>query len=200
MTYRLPSLNGLRAFEASARHLSFKHAANELCVTPGAISQQVKALEASMGVALFRRLPRGLLLTAEGEKYLEPISAAFDQISAATDEIAIKLKGRTFRLGIAPSLGEQLYNSVSQYRDKKSTAPVAIVSEADDPALLLSGDLDALLRPRIKSHPGLHLDQLEFAVTEGDLLSTTLAVVPGIAGCREHRLLLNALADLASHP
>src|SRR6266566_7168937 len=59
MSYRLPPLNGLRAFEASARHLSFKRAADELSVTPGAISQQVKSLEASIGVKLFRRLPRG---------------------------------------------------------------------------------------------------------------------------------------------
>ena len=59
MSYRLPPLNGLRAFEASARHLSFRRAADELCVTPGAVSQQVKSLEASIGVKLFRRLPRG---------------------------------------------------------------------------------------------------------------------------------------------
>ena len=70
MTYRLPPLNTLRAFEAAARHLSFKTAANELGVTPGAISQKVKKLEASLGVPLFRRLPHGLLLTEEGEAYL----------------------------------------------------------------------------------------------------------------------------------
>ncbi|MEL6197301.1 MAG: LysR family transcriptional regulator, partial [Pseudomonadota bacterium] len=50
MTYRFPSLNGLKAFEASARHLSFKAAAGELGVTPGAVSQQVKRLEASLGI------------------------------------------------------------------------------------------------------------------------------------------------------
>jgi LysR family glycine cleavage system transcriptional activator len=76
MSYRLPPLNGLRAFEASARHLSFRRAADELCVTPGAVSQQVKSLEASIGVKLFRRLPRGLLLTAAGEDYLPSISRA----------------------------------------------------------------------------------------------------------------------------
>ena len=85
MSYRLPPLNGLRAFEASARHLSFRRAADELCVTPGAVSQQVKSLEASIGVKLFRRLPRGLLLTAAGEDYLPSISRAFHPISDATD-------------------------------------------------------------------------------------------------------------------
>ena len=62
MTYRLPSLNALRAFEAAARHLSFKTAATELGVTAGAVSQQVKKLENSLSVELFRRLPHGLLL------------------------------------------------------------------------------------------------------------------------------------------
>src|ERR1700704_4166100 len=88
MSYRLPPLNGLRAFEASARHLSFRRAADELCVTPGAVSQQVKSLEASIGVKLFRRLPRGLLLTAAGEDYLPSISRAFHAISDATENVA----------------------------------------------------------------------------------------------------------------
>lgn len=104
MTYRLPPLNGLRAFEASARHLSFRRAADELCVTPGAVSQQVKSLEASLGVKLFRRLPRGLLLTGVGETYLPAISRAFRAICDATDAVAPALKGRGLRLAIAPAL------------------------------------------------------------------------------------------------
>jgi len=60
MSHRLPPLNGLRSFEAAARHLSFTHAADELGVTPGAVSQQVKSLEGALGITLFRRLPRSL--------------------------------------------------------------------------------------------------------------------------------------------
>lgn len=67
MSYRLPPPNGLRTFEAAAGHLGFKHAASELQMTPGAESQQVRALEQTLGIALFRRLPRNLLLTKEGE-------------------------------------------------------------------------------------------------------------------------------------
>ncbi|MGH1539848.1 MAG: LysR family transcriptional regulator [Arenicella sp.] len=197
MTYRLPSLNGLRAFEASARHLSFKHAATELCVTAGAVSQQVKALEASLGVELFRRLPRGLLLTTEGEDYLQPISDAFRQISRATDEVSTTLKSREFRLGISPSLGADFFKAISELRDVKTQGPVALVSEASDPALLLDGSLDALLRSPIKSHPGLHLDQLEL-VSSGNKQTVTLALIPGTAGCREHQLLLKALDDMTS--
>ena len=60
MTYILPPLNALRAFEAAARHLSFKLAAHKLHVTPAAVGQQVKALEARLGVQLFERSSRGL--------------------------------------------------------------------------------------------------------------------------------------------
>ncbi|MCB8819393.1 LysR family transcriptional regulator [Microvirga rosea] len=73
-------LNALRAFEAAARHLSFTHAAIELCVTQAAVSHQVKRLEERLGVALFRRLPRGLGLTDEGLALLPTVSASFDSI------------------------------------------------------------------------------------------------------------------------
>lgn len=73
-------LNALRAFEASARHLSFTKAAIELCVTQAAVSHQVKALEERFGVPLFRRLPRGLALTDEGLALLPSVSDSFDRI------------------------------------------------------------------------------------------------------------------------
>jgi LysR family transcriptional regulator, regulator of gene expression of beta-lactamase len=79
-------LNGLRAFEAAARHLSFTRAAIELCVTPPALSHQVKALEERLGVPLFRRLPRGLALTDEGQALLPVLREAFDKVAAALDE------------------------------------------------------------------------------------------------------------------
>lgn len=67
---RLPPLNALRAFEAAARGGGFTAAARELGVTPAAVSQHVAALEAHLGVKLFRRLPRGLQLTDAGRAYL----------------------------------------------------------------------------------------------------------------------------------
>ena len=73
-------LNGLRAFEASARHLSFTKAAIELCVTQAAVSQQVKLLEERFGVPLFRRLSRGLALTDEGLALLPSVGESFDRI------------------------------------------------------------------------------------------------------------------------
>jgi LysR family transcriptional regulator, regulator of gene expression of beta-lactamase len=80
-------LNGLRAFEASARHLSFTRAAIELCVTQAAVSQQVKGLEKRLGVSLFQRLPRGLKITAEGEALLPTVTSSFDQMATTLDRI-----------------------------------------------------------------------------------------------------------------
>nr|AMP56737.1 LysR substrate binding domain protein [uncultured bacterium] len=81
---RLP-LNALRAFEASARHLSFTRAAIELCVTQAAVSHQVKHLEERLNVSLFRRLPRGLKVTEEGQALLPVVRDSFDRIGDALD-------------------------------------------------------------------------------------------------------------------
>jgi len=84
MARRLPPLNALRAFEAAARLGSFSAAAHELRVTDSAVSQQVRALERYLGTRLFKRLPRGLLLTELGATYLPVLTAGFDQLSEAT--------------------------------------------------------------------------------------------------------------------
>lgn len=82
-------LNALRAFEASARHLSFTKAAIELCVTQAAISHQVKGLEERLGVELFRRLPRGLALTDEGRSLLPTLRDSFDRIAGLLERFEI---------------------------------------------------------------------------------------------------------------
>ncbi|WP_026359529.1 LysR family transcriptional regulator [Sphingomonas sp. PR090111-T3T-6A] len=81
---RLP-LNALRAFEAAARHLNFTRAAIELRVSQGAVSHQIAALEERLGLALFRRLPRGLALTDEGRALVPALADAFDRIGATLD-------------------------------------------------------------------------------------------------------------------
>jgi LysR family glycine cleavage system transcriptional activator len=90
MTARLPSLNGLRAFEAAARHLSFTRAASELNVTQTAISHQIKRLEEELGVRLFVRQNRALELTREARDYLPGIRAAFNDLRLATDRLLQK--------------------------------------------------------------------------------------------------------------
>ena len=88
MKQHLPPLNALKAFEAAARHLSVKLAAEELSVTPGAVSQMLKALESHLGVKLFERVTRGIYLTDAGRDYLPSIRNAFRQIAQASRRIA----------------------------------------------------------------------------------------------------------------
>jgi DNA-binding transcriptional LysR family regulator len=87
MSRALLPLNALRAFEAAARHKSFVAAADELSVTPAAVSHQVKGLEERLGVALFRRLPRGLILTEDAEVLLPDLRDAFDRMGAALHKL-----------------------------------------------------------------------------------------------------------------
>jgi LysR family glycine cleavage system transcriptional activator len=81
---RLPPLNGLRAFEVAARHLNFRLAAEELGVTQGAVAQQVRGLEAQLGLQLFLRQNRSLALTEAGRSYASNIRRAFELIADAT--------------------------------------------------------------------------------------------------------------------
>ncbi len=85
---RLPPLNALRTFEAAARFESFNRAAEELHVTPSAVSHQIRTLEEYLGVTLFRRLTRQIKLTPEGRAYLAPIRDALEQIRIATEQLA----------------------------------------------------------------------------------------------------------------
>lgn len=87
MARTLPPLNALRAFEAAARYLSFTRAAEELRVTQAAVSHQVKALEERLGVALFRRLTRGLRLTDEGQALLPDLRDGFDRLAHAVERV-----------------------------------------------------------------------------------------------------------------
>lgn len=85
----LPPLNAVRTFEAAARHLSFTEAAEELHVTHGAVSRQVKALEAHLGVDLFQRLNRRVVLTAAGEALLRNARAALDLLEVGVQQVAV---------------------------------------------------------------------------------------------------------------
>lgn len=87
MKKKLPPLNWLRSFEASARHLNFTQAASELNLTQAAISQQVKGLESQLGAVLFKRLPRGLELTDAGLAYMPTIHESIERLSVVTEEI-----------------------------------------------------------------------------------------------------------------
>ena len=87
MATRIPSLASLRAFEAVARHLSFRRAADELCVTHAAISHQIKSLESELGLKLFKRNSRSVNLTDEGSLYFPVIRDSLDAIAKSTEHL-----------------------------------------------------------------------------------------------------------------
>ncbi|MCW8906245.1 MAG: transcriptional regulator GcvA [Sedimenticola sp.] len=98
-----PPLNAIRTFECAARHLSFSLAAQELHVTASAVSHQVKTLEAYLGVRLFHRRTRQVVLTPEGERYLPAIRLALEQISEATRQL-MRSQDRVIRINVAPAI------------------------------------------------------------------------------------------------
>jgi LysR family glycine cleavage system transcriptional activator len=185
MSYRLPPLNGLRAFEAAGRHLSFKAAAMELSVTPGAVSQQVKHLEQALGVPLFQRLHRSLILTAQGEALLPEVADAFERLSEASDTVAKALKTKPLRLGISPALSDEPDRLLARLAGTKRPPDYVRAVATDDVADLLAGRLDALLRPGPGPYPGLHAEVLALAPGFGAHKKASLVVWPGLARCRE---------------
>jgi LysR family glycine cleavage system transcriptional activator len=107
MARRLPPLNGLRAFEAAARHLSISRAAAELNVTPAAISQQIKGLEGQLGLMLFRRLNRALALTEHGRLLLPGVSEGFDSLDRAVARLRQAQEGGALNLSTSPSFASK---------------------------------------------------------------------------------------------
>ncbi|WP_298724494.1 transcriptional regulator GcvA [uncultured Ferrovibrio sp.] len=103
MARRLPPLNALRVFEAAARHLSFTKAAEELNVTQAAVSHQVKLLEEILGLALFRRYNRRLVLTEAGQAYLPALRDAFDLMDAATRRLSQQSGPKQLRISTLQS-------------------------------------------------------------------------------------------------
>jgi LysR family glycine cleavage system transcriptional activator len=107
MSRRLPPLNALRAFEAAARRLSFTRAAQELAVTQGAISHQVKALEARLGLRLFHRRHQGLELTAAGQAYLPIVRDAFDRLALGTEHLLAAQVVNRLTLSVSPNFASK---------------------------------------------------------------------------------------------
>ncbi|MEL7012094.1 MAG: LysR family transcriptional regulator, partial [Pseudomonadota bacterium] len=105
MTRSQTPLNALRAFEAAARHLSFTAAASELNVTPAAVGQHVKQLEAQLGVQLFVRLTRALRLTEAGQDALPLVSEGLDRLAEATERLRAHGAAKSLTISVSPSFG-----------------------------------------------------------------------------------------------
>src|SRR5258707_12286935 len=102
MPRQLPPLNALRAFEAAARSESFTRAAEELHVTQGAVSHQVKALEATLGIELFKRERQRLIITDAGREYLNVVRDALDRIAAGTERVLPRQNSGVLTVSTSP--------------------------------------------------------------------------------------------------
>jgi LysR family glycine cleavage system transcriptional activator len=146
VTARLPSLNGLRAFEAAARHLSFTQAASELNVTQTAISHQIRRLEEELGLRLFIRKNRALALTPQARDYLPGVRAAFNDLRLATDRLLRKDDDNVLTISTLASLAAKwLLPRLSTFQEAHPGIDVRITTS---PSLVdfKGGDVDAAIR------------------------------------------------------
>ncbi|MBV8537798.1 MAG: transcriptional regulator GcvA [Alphaproteobacteria bacterium] len=160
MARSLPPLNGLRAFEAAARYLSFTRAADELHVTQAAVSHQVKALEARLGVRLFQRLTRSLRLTDEGQALLPDVRDAFDRLSAAVGRLS--QRDARVRLTVSVLTTFALSWLVPRLPRFNARHPEIEVSLIATPRLtdFAREDVDVAIRYGTGPWPGLRRDRL----------------------------------------
>lgn len=188
MASRLPSLNGLRAFEAAARHMSFTLAAAELNVTQTAISHQIRRLEEELGVQLFLRLKGGLALTDDGQAYLPGIRTAFQALRQSTEQLLESRHNSVLTISTLVSVASKwLLPRLPAFQQAFPDIDVR-VSASTDLVDFRKGGIDAAIRYGRGDWPGLRADWLMsdeiFPVCSPALLNSNP---------------LNAPADLAHH-
>ena len=174
MLRRLPPLNALKAFEAAARHESFTRAAEELCVTQGAVSHQVKALEAELGIKLFNRERQRLIITEAGREYLNVLRDAFDRIAVGTERLLQRQSSGVLTVSTSPDFAAKwLVNRLGRFAeahpgiDLRVSATLHHVDFARE-------DVDLAVRHGDGNWPGLDVARLSteqlFAVCSPKLL------------------------------
>jgi LysR family glycine cleavage system transcriptional activator len=160
MRRRLPSLNALKAFEASARHESFTKAAQELCVTQGAVSQQVKALESELGVRLFQRERQRLAITEAGRAYLEVVRDAFDRLVIGTERLLQRQKSGTLTITTSPNFAAKwLVHRLGRFAEMHPAIDLR-VSASMQHMDFAREDIDLAIRHGDGQWPGLHVTRL----------------------------------------
>lgn len=157
---KLPPLTAIKAFEAVARHRSVTLASAELCVTPAAVSQQIKILELYFDRPLFRRLSSGLVPTEEARRYLAHVSRALDGLHLASEGLRKVDYSGVVRISILPSLAARwLAPRISRFSQRFKNIELDIVSELQ-PVDLARSNYDLAVRYGSGSYPGLRADPL----------------------------------------
>jgi len=160
MAERLPPLNALRCFDVAAKHLSFTKAAAELHVTHSAVSHQIKALEEWLGLPLFRRVNRGLVLTEAGQAYLKPVREAFERLGDATRRLRVRERSGPLTVSVMPSFaGKWLVPRLGRFRQRHPDIDVRI-SASSELADFERDDVDVAVRYGRGDWPGLRVELL----------------------------------------
>ncbi|MCB1375745.1 MAG: transcriptional regulator GcvA, partial [Rhodobacteraceae bacterium] len=160
MARRLPSLNAVRAFEAAARHESFTRAAEELCVTQGAVSHQVKALEAELGLKLFNRERQRLMITEAGRDYLNVVRDTFDRIAIGTERLLQRQNSGVLTVSTSPDFAaEWLVHRLGRFAEAYPEIELR-VSATLHHVDFAREDIDLAVRHGEGHWPGLHVTRL----------------------------------------
>jgi len=160
MAERLPPLIAVRYFEAAARHLSFTKAAQELHVTHSAVSHQIKALEEWLGVPLFRRLNRSLVLTEGGQAYARPVREALEKLGEASRALRSREQSGTLTVSVMPSFAAKfLVPRLGSFRHAHPDIDVRI-SASERLVDFAREDVDVAVRSGRGNWPGLRVDRL----------------------------------------
>jgi len=160
MNSHLPPLSALRAFETAARQLSFSKAADELHVTPAAISHQIHALEDDLGVRLFHRMNRSIELTASGRVLLPGLSEAFAGIQSAVGRLRTHNDTGALTVTASPSVAAKwLVPRLQRFQQQRPQVDVRI-SATDEIVDLTKGDFDIAIRYGCGKYPGLDVELL----------------------------------------
>jgi LysR family glycine cleavage system transcriptional activator len=160
MPRRLPVLNTLRAFEAAARHGSFTRAAEELCLTQGAISHQVKALEDELGVKLFNREHQRLVITQAGRAYLVEVRDALDRIAIATERLVERQSSGALTISTSPDFAAKwLVHRLGKFAESHPEIDLRL-SAAMHHVDFAREDVDVAVRHGKGDWEGLHVERL----------------------------------------
>ncbi len=160
MKRALLPLNALRAFDAAARHLSFKKAAEEISVTPAAISQQIRSLEEYLDVQLFIRDRHTLRLTTQAEMAMETLDKAFDNFEKTVDILTESDKDNDLRLSLSPSFASKwLIPRLGRFHDDHEEIAVR-VSASMSLINFKNTDFDLSVRYGRGNYPGLYVEEL----------------------------------------
>src|SRR3954449_6404110 len=175
MLRRLPPLNALKAFEAAARHESFTRAAEELCVTQGAVSHQVKALEAELGVKLFNRERQRLAITDAGRDYLAVVRDALDRIAVGTERLVQRQTSGVLTVSTSPDFAAKwLVHRLGRFAEAHADIDLR-VSATMHHVDFAREDVDLAVRHGDGNWPGLDTVQLSteqlFAVCSPNLIT-----------------------------